>query len=73
MAEYYLIDSNGKVRGSKHLVGHLQGLFNEIKSQESIVYPWKVTTDMTGIELVITEKTTQQDWRDFSEDCGRLL
>lgn len=71
--EFQLIDNEGKIRAKKQLLGHLQSNFNEIKSEESIVYPWKVTCDINDAELVIDENTTQQDWRDFSEWIMRLL
>ncbi len=47
-AEFQLIDNEGNVRAKKQAVGHLQGNFIEIRSKENIVYPWKVTCDITG-------------------------
>ena len=73
MADYYLVDNEGNIRTTKHLVGHIQTVFNEIRSKEEIVYPWKVTTSLNESELVIDENTTQQDWRDYNEACSRLL
>ena len=43
MADYYLVDNEGNIRTTKHLVGHIQTVFNEIRSNEKIVYPWKVS------------------------------
>ncbi len=73
MADYYLVDNEGNIRTTKHLVGHIQTVFNEISSNEEIEYPWKVTTSINQSELVIDENTTQQDWREYNEACSRLL
>lgn len=73
MADYYLVDNEGNIRTTKHLVGHIQTVFNEIRSNEKIVYPWKVTTSINEFELMIDENTTQQDWREYNEACSRLL
>lgn len=73
MADYYLVDNEGNIRTTKHLVGHIQTVFNEIRSNEEIKYPWKVTTSINQSELVIDENTTQQDWREYNEACSRLL
>lgn len=73
MADYYLVDNEGNIRTTKHLVGHIQTVFNEIRSNEEIEYPWKVTTSINQSELVIDENTTQQDWREYNEACSRLL
>ncbi len=71
--EFQLIDNDGNIRAKKQQVGHLQGNFIEIRSKEDIVYPWKVTCDITEAELIIDENTTQQDWRDYAEWIMRLL
>ncbi|WP_026512172.1 hypothetical protein [Butyrivibrio sp. LC3010] len=73
MDEFRLIDNEGNVRATKHLMGHIQSKFAEIKSTENIIYPWKVTSDVAKDVFVIDENTTQQDWRDYSEYCSRLL
>ncbi len=72
-SEFQLIDNEGNVRAKKQVLGHLQGNFNEIRSKEKIVYPWKVTCDITRAEMIINENTTQQDWRDYAEWIMRLL
>lgn len=70
---YSLVDNDGNVRVTKHLLGHIQTDFNQIKSNEKITYPWKVTSSITENILVIDECTTQNDWREFNEYCTQLL
>ena len=65
-SEFQLIDNKGTVRAKKQVLGHIQGDFNEIRSKENIVYPWKVTCNLARDELIIDENTTQQDWRDYA-------
>ncbi len=71
--EFRLIDNNGNVRSKKQILGHIQCAFNEIKSGEEIIYPWKVTSENATAEFIIDQNTTQQDWRDYAEWCSRLL
>ncbi|WP_042258320.1 hypothetical protein [Butyrivibrio proteoclasticus] len=71
--EFKLIDNNGVVRSTKSRVEHIHWKFNEIKSEEDIVYPWKVVPTVAGAEFIITAETTMQDWREYAEYCWRLL
>ncbi len=71
--EFRLIDNEGTVRAKKHNLGHIQCRFSEIRSNENVVYPWKVTFDMAKADFILDEKTTQQDWRDYAEFCLKLL
>ncbi len=70
--EFNLVDNNGNIRATKQLLGHIQSKFSEIKASEKITYPWKITSNITKADFIITENTTQQEWRDFSEFCMRL-
>lgn len=70
---YSLVDNNGNVRVTKHLLGHIQTDFNQIKSNEKITYPWKVVSSNANKSLVITSETTQNDWREFNTYCSQLL
>ncbi len=69
--EFTLYDEDGKEVLSRKMVEHIhlaiieQGL---LKGQNADKH-YKVVSDVSGYELHVSKKTTQEEWREYSDKC----
>ena len=68
---FVLKDKDGNILKEKTKVQHLKVFLDELGIGENDVY--HIKSDVSGYEFEVTAKTTQEDWREYADDCLRAL
>lgn len=68
---FILTDESGKVLTEKSMVEHIKVFIDEMKPDAEKRF--KVKSEVSGYVLEVTEKTTQDDWREYADKCLMAL
>ncbi len=68
---FVLKDKDGNVLKEKMMVQHLKVFLDERGIGEDDVY--YIRSEVSGNELEVTAKTSQEEWRVYADGCLRLL
>jgi hypothetical protein len=66
---FTLTDKDGNVLNTKAKVQHLKPYLDELGIKPGEKY--FIKSEITGWTFEVTSETTQQDWREFADDCLR--
>ena len=68
---FILTDASGKVLAEKSMVEHIKVFIDEMKPNAE--QRFKVKSEVSGYTFEVTNKTTQDDWREYADKCLMAL